>query len=75
MKRIYSLIIMCACIVCSAALFLSCSDDDDNDKANIKVQVAIRVDNHVPPTVTVFGARHPTHSQGMEDYPGILPPI
>lgn len=64
MKRIHSLLIICALIICSGAIFSSCSDDDDNDMTKIKVQVAIRVDNHVPPTVTVFGHDIPlTHKE------------
>ena len=34
----------------------SCSDDDD-EMEDICVQVAVRVDSHTPPHVTVFGER------------------
>lgn len=46
--RIASLLLLCTLAFCA------CSDDDDN-MSRIKVRVAIRVDSHVPPTVTVFG--------------------
>lgn len=55
MKHIHSFLFLCIGIIGLTTLCVSCSDDDDNDKQNITVQVAVRVDNHVPPTVTVFG--------------------
>ena len=41
------------CLLCMLTLG-ACSDDNE-DMSRIKVRVAIRVDSHVPPSVTVFG--------------------
>ena len=41
------------CLLC--VLTLGACSDDDEDMSRIKVRVAIRVDSHVPPSVTVFG--------------------
>lgn len=54
MKRMKTLLLFLTMMFVLGA----CSNDDD-DVTRIKVRVAVRVDYHVPPSVTVFGHRIP----------------
>lgn len=45
-------------VLCGMVLFVSCSDDDDNnDTVTMRVQIAVRVDSRPPRSLTLFGGR------------------
>lgn len=55
MGKMFCRIMVAGCCLLSACLLGACSDDDEEDMVDINVQVAVRVDSHTPPQVTVFG--------------------
>lgn len=44
-----------AMLILTCMLGLTACSDSDDDQTHIRVQVAVRVDSHTPPQVTVFG--------------------
>ena len=50
-KNLFGVLLLSLCVCLCGA----CSDDGEDETEDIRVQVAVRVDSHTPPNVTVFG--------------------
>ena len=50
-KNLFGVLLLSLCVCLCGA----CSDDEEDETVDICVQVAVRVDSHTPPNVTVFG--------------------